>query len=132
MEPDEKLNLDERGYILLNSTLTSPKTIRELPTKNYVEHNLDDPSKTKNTTHVDFNDKNLDNVRFVKVNSMATVREQLTPQHFVDHAISYWVYESSLLRIDPDKELKPGEQDSKFLNFTLTSPKTIIEKPTKS
>ena len=41
----------------------------------------------KNTAHVDFNDKNLDNVRFVKVNSMPAVGEHLTAKHYVDNAI---------------------------------------------
>ena len=66
LDPDEKLRFDERGTILLNSTSTSPKTIIELPTKFYVDYKFDDSSIIKNTTHVDFNDKNLNNVRFVK------------------------------------------------------------------
>ena len=37
LDPDEKLNLDEQDSILLISTLTSTKTIIELPTKSYVD-----------------------------------------------------------------------------------------------
>ena len=33
LDPDEKLRFDERGTILLNSTLTSPKTVIELSIK---------------------------------------------------------------------------------------------------
>ena len=44
----------------------------------------------------------------------------------------YNVYESSLLSIDPNEKLKLDEQDSIILNSFLTSPKTIIEKPTKT
>ena len=40
--------------------------------------------------------------------------------------------ESSLLRLDLNENLKLDEQDSINLNSTLTSPKTIIEIPTKS
>ena len=40
--------------------------------------------------------------------------------------------EPSLSRLDPDEKLKLDEQDSKILNSTLTSPKTIIEIPTKT
>ena len=36
-----------------------------------------------------------------------------------------------MLRIDSNEEINLGEQDSLFLNSTLTSPKNIIEKPTK-
>ena len=96
LDPDKKLKLDEHDSIFLNSSLTLPKTIREVPTKNYVDKKLNDPSIIENTAHVDFNDKNLDNVRFVKVNSMPAVREHLTPRHYVDQAILYHVNEPSL------------------------------------
>ena len=36
--------------------------------KSQVDRKLNDPSIIRNTTHVDFNDKCLDNVRFTKVN----------------------------------------------------------------
>ena len=38
---------------------------------------------------------------------------------------------SSLLRLDPDEKLKLDEQNSKFLNSTLTPPKTVKETPLK-
>ena len=37
-----------------------------------------------------------------------------------------------MLRLDPDEKLKPDEKDSLILISTLTSPKAIIELPTKS
>ena len=73
LDPEEKSDLDEQDLINHNSTLTSPKTIIEVPTKNYVDSGLNDPSITRNDFHVDFNEKNLDNVRFVEVNSMPAV-----------------------------------------------------------
>ena len=45
LDPDEKLKQDS---IVLNSTLTSPKTTIELPNKNYVDKKFDDPSTIKN------------------------------------------------------------------------------------
>ena len=125
LEPDEKL---ERGYILLNSTLTTPKTILEIPTKNYVDNKFNDLSIIKNTNHVDFNDKNIDNVGLIKRNKMPAFPEYLTPKIYVHYAIS----ESPLLGLDPDEKLNLDEQDSLLLNFTLTLPNTIIELPTKS
>ena len=86
----------------------------------------------KNNTPTDFNDKKIDNVRFVKVNSMLAVREHLTPKYYVDHAISHSVHESTLLRLEPDEKVKLHEQDSIILNSILTSPKTILELPTES
>ena len=130
LDPDEKLN--EQNSIILNSILTTPKTIIQLPTKSYVENKINDPTIIKNTTHVDFNDKNLDNVSSFKVNSFPTLEEHLTPKIYVDHAISNSVDEQSLLRLDPNEKLKLDEQDSIILNSSLTSPKTIRDLPTKS
>ena len=63
---------------------------------------------------------------------MPAVREHLTPVYYVDQIISYEVDEISLLRLDPNEELNPDEQDSIILNSTVTSPRTIIELPTES
>ena len=63
---------------------------------------------------------------------MLAVRQHLTPKMYVGQVIFYKVYEPSLLRLNPHKKLKLGEQDSKIPNSTLTSPKTIIKLPTKS
>ena len=42
----------------------------------------------KNNAHVDFNHKNLDNVRFVEVNSLPNINQHLTPKkEYVDDAI---------------------------------------------
>ena len=125
-------NLDEQDSIVPNSSLILPKTILKLPTKSYVNRRLNDPSIIRNNTLVDFNVKIHDNVRFVKVNSMPAVREHVTPKKYVDHAIFYWLDELSMLRLDPDEQLKLAQQDSINLNSSSTSPKTIIELLTKS
>ena len=130
LDPDEKL---KQGSIILTSTLTSPKTILEIPTKNYVDNKFNDSSIIKNTDHVDFNDKILDNVHSIKVNSYPTLDEQLTPKFYVDHFVYDRVDEASLLRLDRKEMLHlDGKLDSIFLNSSLTSPRTIIELPTKS
>ena len=132
LDPNEKLKLVEQESILLNSTSTLPKTIVELPTKSYVDIKFNGPSIKKNFAHVQFNVKNRNNVKFFGVNSMHAVREHLKLRIYVDETISFWVDESSLLGLDPDEKLKLNEQDSLFLNSTLTSPNTIKELPTKS
>ena len=121
----------KQDSIIPNSTLTSPKIILEIPTKNYVDNKYNDPSIIKNTYHVDFN-KDFYIVQSIKVNSFPTLEQDLTPKIYVDNAISYSVDEASLLRLDPDEKLKLDEQGSIVLNSTLTSPKTILEIPTKS
>ena len=107
-------------------------SIREEASKNYVDNKLNDPSKIKNTNHVDFDDKNLNTIHFIRVNSIPTLEEQLTPKIYVDQAISDDVDNSSFLGLDPDEKLNLDEQDSIILNSALTSPTTMIEIPTKS
>ena len=63
--------------------------MKEIPTKFYVDNKYKNASITKNTAHVNFLDKNLDNVSFVKLNSMPAVREHLTAKYYVDNAFSY-------------------------------------------
>ena len=125
LDTDEKLTQDT---IVLNSTLTSPKTIVELPTKNYVDNKFNDSSIIKNVDNVDFNDKDNDNVGWIKVNKWPRDGEHLTPKLYVDNAI----HESSLLRLHRDEKLKLDEQDSILLDSILIPPNTIIELPTKS
>ena len=115
-----------------NNKLPDPKNIREAASKIYVDNKFNEPSIIKNSTQVDFKDKNLDNVRFIKVNSMPAVGEPLTAKYFVDNAISHSVDESSLLTLYPNEKIKLDEQASIIPNSTLISSKTIIEIPAKS
>ena len=125
LDPDEKL---EQDSIILNSTLTSPKTILEIPTKNYVDNKFNDSSIIKNVDNVDFNDKDIDNVGWIKVNKWPRDAEHLTPKIYVDNTI----HESSLLRLHRDEKLNLDEKDSILLDSVLIKPGLIIELPTKS
>ena len=78
------------------------------------------------------NDKKITNARFIQVNELPQIDSRLTAKLYVDNAISDSIDESSLLRLDPDEKLKLDEQNSILLNSSLTSPRTIIELPTKS
>ena len=80
LDPDKKVKPDEQDLIILISSLTSPKTIIEIPTENYVDKKFIVPSIMRITTHVDFTDKNLDNIRFIKVNNTPAVEEHVTPK----------------------------------------------------
>ena len=131
IEANIEENIDLKNQYRIKN-LPDPLSIREAASKNYVDNLFNDPSIIKNTTHVDFNDKNLDNVRFVKVNSMPAVGEHLTAKYYVDNAISNSIDEVSLLRLDPNEKLELNKQDSIILNSTLTDPMTIIEIPTKA
>ena len=68
--------------------LPDPINIREAAhDKLCVDKKFNDPSIMKNLSHNIFNDKNLKNVRFVKVNSLTAVSQHLNPKQFVDDAI---------------------------------------------
>ena len=112
--------------------LPDPISITDCCTKKYADNLFNDPSIIKNSTHIDLNDKNITNARFIQVNQLPQIDSHLTAKLYVDNAISDSVDESSLLRLDPDEKLDLDNRDSIILNSTLTSPKKIIEIPTKA
>ena len=68
LHPDTALKifeLNEQDSILLDSTITTPRTTLEIPSKNYVDNKLKDPSIIKNTEHIDLNDRKITNARFI-------------------------------------------------------------------
>ena len=56
LDPNEKLKLDEQDSIFLDSILTSPKTISELPAKSYVD-SLHESSRNRRDLSSVFNDQ---------------------------------------------------------------------------
>ena len=70
--------------------------------------------------------KNLANVRFVKIRTLPAVREHLTQKFYVENALD----ESSSLGVHLDEKINIDEQDSIILNSALTTPKTVIKLPT--
>ena len=127
LDPDEKLKQDS---IFPNSTLTSPKTIIEIPTKNYVDNILNDPSIIKNTDNVDFNDKYIDYIRWIRVNEVPTWKNDLTPKVYVDNAIRGVIgYVDNLHKINRNRrDLSSffNDQDNEFDNFKLTNLDSVI------
>ena len=77
--------------------LPDPIGIGEAASKIYVDNRFNDPSIIRNTAHVDFNDKNLDNIIYVNVNSLPAVGEHLMAKYYVDNAISNEVDEPTLV-----------------------------------
>ena len=74
------------------------------------------------------NDRNITNARFLQENQLPQNDIHLTAKLYVDNTMD----ESSLLRVDPHETLDLKNQGSIVLNSTLTSPKTLIEIPTKA
>ena len=110
IESNIEEDIDFKDHNRINN-LPDRISIREAASKNCVDNNFNDPSVNKNTAHVDFNDKNLNNVHSIEVNSFPTLEEHLKPKIYVDNVIRNSVDESTLLRLDPDEKLKLDEQD---------------------
>ena len=87
--------------------LHDPISIREAPSNTYADHLFNDPSMVRNNAHIDFNDKNLTNSRFVQVNQLSQIDSHSTAKLYVDNCID----ETSLVRNNQDN-------NSKNQNFT--------------
>ena len=64
-----------------------PISVREICSKNYVDILFNDPSIVKNTEHIDLNDRNITNARFIQVNQWPQIDSHLTPKLNVDTEI---------------------------------------------
>ena len=122
LDPDEILKQDS---INLNSTLTSPKTIIEVPTKNYVDNKFNDPGITKSTDHVDFNDKYIDNIIWIRVNERPIALNDLVPRLYFENVLSNVLgYVNSLhesSRNKRDLSSMFNDQDNDFDNIKITN-----------
>ena len=58
------------------------------------------PVYQKNTAHIDLNDRNITNARFIQVNQLPQIDSHLTANLYVDNAID----ESSLIRKNKDND----------------------------
>ena len=63
LDPDEKLELDEQGSIIPNSTLTTSKTVTEIPTKAYVDSLNDKNEWSRRDLGLDFYAESADLVK---------------------------------------------------------------------
>ena len=95
-----------------NKNLPDPISIREAASKNYFDKLFNDPSTVKNNAHIDLNDRNITNARFIQVDQWPQIDSHLTPKLYVDNAVD----ESSLVR---------NNQDNDFNNDNLTNINTI-------
>ena len=75
-------------------------SIREAVSKNYVNKLFNDPSILKNNAHIDLNDRNVTDARFIQVNPWPQIDSYLTPKLYVDDAVD----ESSLFRNNQDND----------------------------
>ena len=92
--------LDYVDYVLLHSTVTSPRTTMEIPTKKYVHKKIFHSSIIKSTARIDLNDRNITNARFIQVNQLPQIDSHLRAKLYVDNSID----EPSLVRNNKDKD----------------------------
>ena len=100
IESNIEENLDLKNQYRIKN-LPDPINIQDACSKNYVDNLFNDPSIVKNNVHIDLNDRNITNARFIQVNQMPQIDSHLTAKLYVDNSIN----ESSLLRLDPDETL---------------------------
>ena len=92
--------------------LPHPQENSDAVCKSYVDNLFNDSSILKNSAHIDLNDRNITNARFIQVNQLPQKDSHLTAILYVDNAID----ESSLVR---------NTQDNDFGNYNLTNIKNI-------
>ena len=93
-------------------TLPDPISIRDACSKKYVDNLFNDPSIIKNSAHIDLNDRNITNARFIQVNQLLQIDSRLTAKLYVGNSIN----ESTLVG---------NNRDNDFGNYNLTKINTI-------
>ena len=92
--------------------LQDPVDINDACNKNYADNLFSDPSIVKNNAHIDLNDRNITNCRFLSVNQLPQIDSHLTAKLYVDNSID----ESSVVR---------NIKDNNFNNYNLTNINSI-------
>ena len=106
---EEDINLKNQ-YRIRN--LPDPISFGEAASKNYVDNLINDTSIIKHTEHIDLNDRNITNARFIQVNQLPQIDSHLTAKLYVDREID----EASLVRTNKDND---------FGNYNLTKINSI-------
>ena len=102
-DPEEKLNLDKQDSIVLDSTLTSPETIIQVPSKAYTDGSqkeneqsrrdlgmdiFDEPSDlVKNNEDSNLNDNKLTNLDSVTVNREPDSYNEVANKKYIDEEL---------------------------------------------
>ena len=111
IEANIEEDIDLRNQYRIKN-LPDPISIRETASKNYVDNLFNDPTIVKNDAHIDLNDRNITNCRFLSVNQLPQIDSHLTAKLYVDNSID----ESSLVR---------NNKDNDFGNYNLTNINSI-------
>ena len=107
IESNVEENIDMKNQYKITN-LPDPISIREPAPKHYVDNLFNDPSIIKNNAHIDLNDRNITNARFIQVNQLPRIDSHLTAKLYADTEID----QPSLVR---------NNQDNDFGNYNLTN-----------
>ena len=111
IEANIKEDIDLKNQFRIKN-VPDPISIREPASKNYVDNLFNDPSIVKNTEHIDLNDRNITNARFIQVIQLPQINSLLIAKLYVDNEID----QPSLVR---------NNQDNNFNNNNLTNINSI-------
>ena len=104
-------------YKIIN--IPNPTDINDCCNKKYVDDLINDSSIIKNTSHINLNDRNITNVRFISVNQLPQIDSHLTAKLYVDNLVD----NTSIIRNNTDNNLN----NNKLTNINSI---TINNKPT--
>ena len=110
-ESDIEEDIDLKNQFRIKN-LPDPISIRKATSKNYVDNLFNDPSIVKNNAHIDLNDRNNTNARFIQVNQLPQIDSHLIAKLYVDNLVD----EVSLVR---------NNEDNDFGNYNLTNINSI-------
>ena len=111
LESNLEEDIDLKNQFRIKNLL-DPINIKVASNKNYVDNKFNDPFIIKNNAHIDLNDRNITNCRFLSVNQLPEIDSHLTAKLYVDTAIN----EQSLVR---------NNKDNDFGNYNLTNINSI-------
>ena len=105
LDPKEKLNLDEQVSIVFNSSLTSSKTIIEIPTKSYVD-SLHESSRNRRDLSSVFNDldNEFDKIKLTNLDSITFNRNPSSENEVSKKYVDDSKGEGTLLRFNQTLE----------------------------
>ena len=72
--------------------LPNPTNLQDACNKNYVDNKFNDPSIIRKNAHIDLNDRNITNARFIQVNQLPQIDSHLTAKLYVDNAMEQRAY----------------------------------------
>ena len=86
IESNVEEDIDSKNQYKIKS-LPDPLSIREAASKKYVDNLFMDPTIIKNNSHIDLNDRNVTNARFLHVSQLPQIDSHLTAKMYVDNSI---------------------------------------------